>query len=79
MRIVSAALAGSVFGIGLWLSGMTDTLRVQGWLDFFGSWDATLTLVMGGAIVPMALAWRMAQGRRPVLGGQFPPPGRATV
>lgn len=73
MRLFFAGLAGSVFGIGLWVSGMTDTLRVQGWLDFFGSWDATLTFVMGGAIVPMALAWRFAIGRQPVLGGPFPP------
>lgn len=73
MRVGSAALAGAIFGIGLWLSGMTDTHKVQGWLDFFGSWDPTLTFVMGGAIVPMAVAWRFTNGRRPVLGGQFPP------
>ena len=73
MRLFIAGLAGSVFGIGLWVSGMTDTLRVQGWLDFFGSWDATLTFVMSGAIVPMAVAWRFAEGRQPALGGQFPP------
>ncbi len=73
MRVGFAALAGSIFGIGLWLSGMTDTLKVQGWLDLFGAWDPALTFVMGGAIVPMAVAWRFSMGRRPVLGGLFPP------
>jgi len=51
---------------------MTDTQKVQGWLDFFGDWDPTLAFVMGGAIIPMALAWRVTQGRTPRLGGAFP-------
>jgi uncharacterized protein len=72
MRAIMAGLAGGAFGVGLWLSGMTDTAKVQGWLDLFGVWDPTLTFVMGGAIVPMALAWRFSIGRRPVLGGSFP-------
>lgn len=78
MRNVMAAIAGGLFGAGLWLSGMTDTTKVQGWLDFFGAWDPTLAFVMGGAIIPMALAWAWTRGRRPVLGGRFPekPPAR---
>ena len=67
-----AFAAGSLFGAGLLISGMTDTSKVQGWLDFFGTWDPTLAFVMGGAILPMAMAWRLAQARRPVLGGTFP-------
>jgi len=74
MRNLFAALAGALFGTGLWLSGMTDTTKVQGWLDIFGDWDPTLAFVMGGAIIPMALAWRFARGRNPALGGLFPPP-----
>lgn len=73
MRVGFAALAGAIFGVGLWLSGMTDTQKVQGWLDILGAWDPTLAFVMGGAIVPMALAWWYANGRRPLLGGTFPP------
>jgi uncharacterized protein len=74
MRNLAAALAGAIFGTGLWLSGMTDTTKVQGWLDIFGAWDPTLAFVMGGAIIPMAIAWQITRGRRPVLGGQFPAP-----
>jgi len=58
--------------MGLHLSGMTDTAKVQGFLDIFGAWDPTLAFVMGGAIIPMALAWRMTAGRTPVAGGTFP-------
>lgn len=59
MRVLTAFLAGGLFGAGLLLSGMTDTARVQGFLDLFGAWDPTLAFVMGGAILPMAVAWRV--------------------
>ena len=73
MRNLIAGLAGGLFGAGLLVSGMTDTRKVIGWLDIFGDWDPTLAFVMGGAIVPMAIAWRIAARRRgPVLGGTFP-------
>lgn len=73
MRNLFAFLAGGLFGAGLLISGMTDTTKVQGWLDVFGDWDPTLAFVLGGAILPMAVAWRLAAGRaRPALGGDFP-------
>lgn len=28
-------VAGAIFGCGLLVSGMIDTRKVQGWLDFF--------------------------------------------
>jgi uncharacterized membrane protein YedE/YeeE len=55
------------------VSGMTDTTKVQGWLDVFGAWDPTLAFVMGGAIVPMAVAWQLAERRgRALLGTPIP-------
>ncbi len=79
MRALSAFIAGSLFGVGLLVSGMTDTTKVQGWLDVFGNWDPTLAFVMGGAIIPMAIAWQFTRNRRPVLGGAFPEPPRTEV
>ena len=64
MRALFAFLAGGLFGAGLLVSGMTDTTKVQGWLDIFGAWDPTLAFVLGGAILPMAIAWRVAAKRR---------------
>jgi uncharacterized protein (TIGR01244 family) len=79
-RIWVGLFCGALFGAGLMLSGMTDTVKVQGWLDVFGDWDATLAFVMGGAILPMAVAWRVAARRAaPVMGGSFPPPPRREV
>ncbi|MHA6263819.1 DUF6691 family protein [Arenibacterium sp. CAU 1754] len=72
MRIIFSLLSGSLFGAGLFMSGMTDTTKVQGWLDVFGDWDPTLAFVMGGAIIPMFIAWRLTHGRKPAAGGEFP-------
>jgi uncharacterized membrane protein YedE/YeeE len=76
-----SALAGAIFGIGLLISGMTDTTRVQGWLDVFGDWDPTLAFVLGGALIPMAIAWRVAARRRTALLGRTIPlhPGGSTT
>ena len=74
-RAIFAALCGGIFGAGLLISGMTDTIKVQGFLDFLGAWDPTLMFVMGGAILPMAVAWRIAKRRElAVLGTPIPTP-----
>ena len=75
-RLIVAALSGGLFGAGLFLSGMTNPAKVQGFLDLSPAWDPTLMFVMGGALIPMAIAWRMTAGRVPLLGGQFPAPPR---
>ncbi len=79
-RLVASLAAGGLFGLGLTLSGMTDTTKVQGWLDVFGQWNPTLAFVMGGAILPMAVAWPISRGMyHPVLGGAFPPAPKREV
>jgi hypothetical protein len=72
MRAVFAFLSGGLFGAGLFVSGMTDTTKVQGWLDIFGAWDPTLAFVLGGAILPMLVAWRIHRGAAQVGAGQRP-------
>ena len=73
LRNLFALIAGGLFGAGLLVSGMTNTDKVQGWLDIFGDWDPTLAFVLGGAILPMTVAWNIAARRaRPVLGGEMP-------
>ncbi|WP_300034769.1 DUF6691 family protein [uncultured Roseobacter sp.] len=79
MRLLIALLAGGLFGAGLYVSGMTDTHKVQGFLDFAGAWDPTLMFVMGGAILPMAIAWRRTQSGTPLTGGSFPAASQAGV
>ncbi len=79
MRNIFALISGALFGAGLMISGMVDTAKVQGWLDIFGDWDPTLAFVMGGAIVPMAIAWQLTRGRKPLVGGDFPPKPEARL
>lgn len=74
MRVLVSFITGATFGLGLLISGMTNTDKVQGWLDVFGAWDPTLAFVMGGAIIPMAIAWRMTKTRKPVYADVFPAP-----
>jgi len=61
-RNIVALASGLLFGAGLVHSGMADPARVQGFLDLFGNWDPTLAFVMGGAMIPMAIAW-LIKGR----------------
>lgn len=77
MRQAAIALvAGALFGAGLALSGMADPARVRGFLDIFGAWDPTLAFVMGGALVPMALAWAVQRRMpRPLACDGFDLPG----
>lgn len=80
MRLVISFAAGLLFGLGLTVSGMTDTAKVQGWLDLFGNWDPTLAFVLGGAILPMLLAWRIAERREiAVLGTPIPTPSEPVI
>ena len=80
MRMFVALIADSLFGLGLVVSGMTDTTVVRGFLDVFGAWNPTLIFVMGGAIVPMFLAWRVAAKREfSLLGRALPGAARTEI
>ena len=80
MQKIIAFTVGGLFGVGLYISQMTNTLKVQGWLDVFGEWDPTLTFVMGGAIIPMFVAWWVADKRtKSFLGENLPPPIKTEI
>jgi uncharacterized membrane protein YedE/YeeE len=74
MHKIIALISGGLFGIGLYISQMTNTRKVQGWLDIFGDWDPTLTFVMGGAIIPMFFAWKIINKREKTFTGCAIPP-----
>ena len=79
-RLVPPLVSGTLFGAGLTLSGMTDPARVRGFLDVFGNWDPTLAFVMGGAVLVMAVAWRIrARMARPLFGERFALPDRTDL
>jgi len=77
---IASLAAGTLFGAGLALGGMTDPARVRGFLDIFGAWDPTLAFVMGGAVIVMAIAWRIVPRMTgPILAEQFHLPTSADL
>ncbi|HEX7385880.1 MAG TPA: DUF6691 family protein [Castellaniella sp.] len=72
MGTIAAFVAGLVFGIGLWISGMVLPTKVLGFLDLAGAWDPSLGLVMVGAILAGVVAFAIARRRtRSLLGFQM--------
>ena len=65
MALATALLSGTLFGVGLVVSGMTDPNNVIGFLDFSGSWNPNLAAVMLGAIAVHATALRLAARKAP--------------
>ena len=80
MIVIAAFVAGLVFGLGLILSGMGNPAKVQNFLDFFGSWDPSLGLVMGGAIAVglSAFTWAKRQ-QKSLLGESMQLPTVSTI
>ena len=67
-----ALLTGTIFGAGLTISDMINPARVIAFLDIFGAWDPALAFVMGGAIIPAAIAYLLSRKlMAPVLHTQF--------
>lgn len=81
MRALVALIAGGLFGLGLTISDMIDPARVLAFLDVTsGAWDPTLAFVMGGAMIPMLIAWQVSKGlSRPAAADEFPEPARREI
>jgi uncharacterized membrane protein YedE/YeeE len=72
MRGIMALLCGMLFGVGLAVSGMTDTAKVLGFLDVFGHWVPDLAFVMGGAVCVTLVAFHFVlKLERPLLSPSF--------
>jgi len=65
MQRLTALVAGLLFGVGLTFSGMVNPAKILNFLDLFGSFDASLILVMGAGLIVAMLGYRLAfaQGR----------------
>lgn len=69
MKAFIGLMAGTLFGIGLIISGMTNPAKVIGFLDIAGHWDPSLALVMAGAILVALPAFQLARKRSHTLLG----------
>ena len=77
---LAAFLCGSLFGLGLVVSDMANPARVLAFLDVAGRWDPSLALVMAGALIPSAIAYRWARARNtPVLAAALHIPNQRQI
>jgi hypothetical protein len=75
-----AFLSGTLFAIGLGISGMTLPQKVIGFLDFAGSWDPSLAFVMiGSAGVYMLFYRRIRRRSHPLFDTSFHVPTRSDI
>jgi len=61
--IVSTYLIGVLFGAGIVISGMANPTKVLNFFDITGSFDPSLSLVMGGALVTTFFGYRFVLKR----------------
>ncbi len=79
-RILVALFAGTLFGLGLAVSGMMNPQKVIGFLDVAGEWDPTLIFVMGGALLVTFPAFRVILKRpRPIFADGFALPTKSAL
>jgi uncharacterized protein len=72
MRPFILFVAGLIFGVGLYISGMNHPSKVQGFLDISGQWDPSLAFVMAGAVAVGFVAFSLVKRRsRTFLGDEI--------
>ena len=61
--LIASFVCGLIFGAGLLISGMNYPVKVLGFLDLFGAWDATLAFVVVGAVAVSSAGFALARRR----------------
>lgn len=79
-RLISAAMAGAVFGIGLTVAQLTNPTKILSFLTLVEGWDGSLGLALAAAIAVTAIGYRLVWMReRPIFARAFPPPDSGEV
>ena len=81
MKLISAFLIGSLFGLGIIIGGMGNPAKIMNFFDIAGSFDPSLIFVMGGALATTFIGYRLvfAQRKRPLIGTAFQVPKKADI
>lgn len=70
--LLTALIAGLLFGIGLAVSQMVNPTKVLNFLDVAGTWDASLAFVLAGATGTAAIGFHLVRRRTaPLFAPQF--------
>ncbi len=59
MRILLAYVIGTVFGLGISISGMANPAKVLNFFDVAGTWDPSLAFVMASALAVTFVGYRL--------------------
>ena len=62
---IASFLCGTLFSVGLGISGMTQPEKVIGFLDVLGEWDLSLAFVMCGAVLTYLVLQLLIQRKFP--------------
>jgi uncharacterized membrane protein YedE/YeeE len=79
LTAIAAFACGLLFGLGLMISGMSQPAKVLDFLDLFGTWDASLALVMAAALVVANAGFVFARRRKPLFATQSLWPTRTDI
>lgn len=80
MRSLIHFAVGLLFGTGILVSGMANPAKVLNFFDIFGSWDPSLLLVMGSAMIVTLIGYQVMFRRgKPFLAGAFMLPHRREI
>jgi uncharacterized membrane protein YedE/YeeE len=80
MKLVAGYLIGLTFGLGIAISGMINPAKVLNFFDVAGSWDPSLSFVMGGAVLVAFVGYRLVFVRpRPLLDDHFHLPKASAI
>lgn len=63
MRLLTAFLIGTIFGLGISISGMINPAKVLNFFDLAGTWDPSLAFVMAGALAVAIPGYRLVLRR----------------
>jgi uncharacterized protein len=79
MPLLTALVSGLLFGAGLALSGMVNPAKVLNFLDVAGTFDPTLVLVLGGAVVTTFIGYRLMLPAQPLFAERFQWPTKTDI
>ena len=80
MKLIASYAIGLLFGLGISISGMANPAKVLNFFDIAGTWDPSLALVMGGALLVALPGYRVVLRRpSPVLAPAFQLPAASRI
>lgn len=81
MKLISAFLIGSLFGLGIIIGGMGNPAKIMNFFDIAGTFDPSLIFVMGGALATTFFGYRLvfASRNQPVFESAFELPVKTAI